>query len=110
MDEEEAEVLNNLFALAFTGNLSSDTSPVDGTAGQGLREERPSHSERRAGLRPREEPVRESISDEIHPRVLRELANEVAKPLSTSYLKSHGNQVKSCVTGKRKTLHRFFKG
>lgn len=30
MDEEEAEALNNLFALVFTGNLSSHTSPVDG--------------------------------------------------------------------------------
>lgn len=38
MDEEEAEVLNNLFALVFTGNLSSHLSS-GWTAGQRLRED-----------------------------------------------------------------------
>ncbi|KFW02563.1 hypothetical protein N327_13593, partial [Fulmarus glacialis] len=33
-DEEKAEALNNFFASAFTGNLSSHTSPVDGPQGR----------------------------------------------------------------------------
>ncbi|KAK4831408.1 hypothetical protein QYF61_017539 [Mycteria americana] len=33
-DEEKAEVLNNFFASAFTGNLSSPTSRVDGPQGR----------------------------------------------------------------------------
>ena len=38
--------------------------------------------------------------DEMHPRVLRELADVVPRH-SLSYLKSCGNQVKSLVTGKK---------
>jgi len=46
-------------------------------------------------------------ADEMPPRVLRELAGEVAKPLS--YLKSHGRLVKFPVTGKGETSCPFLK-
>jgi len=46
--------------------------------------------------------------DKMHPRVPRELADVVAKPLSIVFEKSC-SQVKSLVTGKRETMHPFFK-
>jgi len=45
-------------------------------------------------------------SDEIHPRVLRELVDEVAKPLPT-YLKGPGSLVKFPLIGKRETAPSF---
>ena len=47
--------------------------------------------------------------DEVHSRVLRELADVVTKPLSMIFLKSHGNQVKSLVTGKKGNITPIFK-
>jgi len=46
--------------------------------------------------------------DKMHPRVLRKLADVVAKPVSM-ILKSHGSQLKSPVTGKQETLHPYLK-
>ena len=46
--------------------------------------------------------------DDIHPRVLKEMADVVAEPLS-SYLKNHSCTVKSLVTGKRETLLPFLR-
>jgi len=46
--------------------------------------------------------------DETHPRVLRKLADVVAKPLSMTF-ESHGSQVKSLVTGKRGNISPIFK-
>jgi len=48
--EEEAEVFNNSLASVFTGNLSSQTSPMDGLQGGDWGEQSPSHCKRRSGL------------------------------------------------------------
>ena len=56
--EEKAEVLSNIFASVFTGNLSPRPSPVDGLQDGDQRGKSPSHCKRRSGSQPPEEPER----------------------------------------------------
>jgi len=101
MDKEKAKVLNNFCAFVFTGNLSSHTSQVDRPQDRDWGSKvHPTIREAQVCDHLRNLNIHNSMGhEEVHPRLLRESADVVAKH-SPSYFTIHGTQVKSVTKDK----------
>jgi len=91
--------------MTFLPHSSSESTPATFSKSQMTKgERRTPHCRRRSDSRPSKDPEGAQVrgTHEVHPRILRELADEVAKPLSL-HLRSCGSPVKFPVIVKRET-------